>query len=218
MVSLKSKQAGGNLSKTWLCHTGRTIWNSDTWRSSRCSAPPATGPSLGAALLIRAVETGHPWGGSSKWLLNAPVSHPSLRGVVLSKSPQAHRPAGCPKRASELSLPVLRPQENRFAWGGDGMAEVAVKSCAYLALQATPRSQGRRGPCGMTGGRPYTPTGLGNPAGQLAQSLIGVEQQERRITDLLVTISLRLYSDLSDLVIVNCSPSKFCFEGFFFLF
>lgn len=52
----------GNLFETWLWHAGGATWISGTWRSSRCSPSPATGPSLRSALLIESAETAYPSG------------------------------------------------------------------------------------------------------------------------------------------------------------
>lgn len=122
MASLKLELLGSNLSKSWLWQAGETLWISDTWRSSRCSAPPAPGPSLWAAPLTQCQWGQHIPPGA---LPSGFLTDPSLSlhsGVASSKYPQALNPTGWPKWASELSLPFLKPQGNRLVCGGDGRA------------------------------------------------------------------------------------------------
>lgn len=124
MASLKSEHPGGNLSETWLWHTGGTVWISDTWRSSRCSAPPTTGPSLQAALLIQSVETVYPSGGSSKWL---PNTHTCLT-LHCMRLPRANHlklrvQLDAQSEAVNCPFPSSGPEETDL-WA-EGMAEVA---------------------------------------------------------------------------------------------
>lgn len=119
MASLKSELLGSNLSKSWLWQTGDTIWISDMWRRSRCSAPPATGPSLQAAPLTQSVGPAHPSRGSPSGFLSILLS-PFTLGLPPANSPKLRIRLDAQSEPVEVSLPLLKPRGSRLVCGGDG--------------------------------------------------------------------------------------------------
>lgn len=165
MASLKSEHPGGNLSKTWLWHTGGTIWISAGVTDAQHHLPQVPPFSLLSSYSQQRHRT--PWG--------APLNGSQTQACV-----SALRSVGLP-RANRLklrvqldaqsepvngSLPSSGPEETDLC--AERVAEGAIKPHAYLPLWATPSSQGRGSHRHLTEGRPGTLEGLGQPTGQLA--------------------------------------------------
>lgn len=130
-----------------------------------------------------------PLGSSSQWFSNIPLSHSSLPGFASSSES-----SWTPEVSQCLFLSSGLEETDLFT---EGMTEVAVKLHTYLALQATPSSQGRV----LDLSPPFDwrqtlrPERAGPPwRSTFISHSLGWKKDNRRITHLLVTSFLCSYS------------------------